>query len=165
MKNKTKRLTLLGLSVAVAMILSYIEFLLPPIYSAVPGIKLGLANIAIIFVLYRSGIKEALIVSFIRICLSALLFGSILTLAYSAAGSVLSMGVMFALKRLSIFSTVGVSVGGGVFHNVGQILMATLLLGTKEIGYYMIILAVTGTVSGVFVGVAGALMLKYIKNF
>ncbi len=163
MRNNTKRLTVLGLSVTVAMILSYIEFLLPPIWSAVPGIKLGLANIIIIYTLFSFGIKNAVIVSFLRLCLSALLFGNVMTLAYSAAGAALSLLIMLILKKIQLFSTVGVSIGGGVFHNLGQILMAILILGTKEIGYYMIILTVTGTVSGIFVGICGALMLKYVK--
>ncbi len=165
MKNNTKHLVFLGISASLALILSYVEFLLPPIWSAVPGIKLGLANIIIIYLLFKTGIKDAAIVSFVRLCLSSLLFGSVITLAYSAAGAVLSLAIMFLLKKSGLFSTVGVSIGGGVFHNLGQILMAIILLGTKEIGYYMIILAVTGTVSGVFVGIAGALMLKYTKNF
>lgn len=164
MKRETKRLTALSLSVAVAMILSYVEFLLPPIWSAVPGIKLGLANVMIIFVLFKLGIKDAALVSFIRLLLSALLFGSVMTLAYSAAGAVLSLAVMYILKKCGLFSVVGVSVGGGVFHNLGQILVAILILGTRELGYYMIVLTVTGTISGVFVGLMGALMIKYIEK-
>ena len=163
MKRNTKRLTVLSLAVAVAMILSYVEFLLPPIWSAVPGIKLGLANVMIIFVLFRMNVFDAALVSFIRLVLSALLFGSVMTLAYSAAGAILSLLIMFILKKTNLFSTVGVSIGGGVFHNLGQVIMAVLLLGTKEVGYYMIVLTVTGILSGIFVGVAGALMLKYIK--
>ena len=164
MKKNTKRLTALSLAVAVAMILSYVEFLLPPIWSAVPGIKLGLANVMIIFVLFRMNVFDAALVSFIRLVLSALLFGSVMTLAYSAAGAILSLLIMFILKKTNLFSTVGVSIGGGVFHNLGQVIMAVLLLGTKEVGYYMIVLTVTGVLSGIFVGVAGALMLKYIKK-
>lgn len=164
MKQNTKKLTLLSMGTALAMILSYIEFLLPPIWSAVPGIKLGLANIVIIFMLYRMGVKYAVLVSFVRVVLSALLFGSVLTFAYSVAGAILSLTLMAVFKKLSVFSSVGVSIIGGVSHNVGQIIMAIIILGTREIGYYMAVLAVTGTVSGIFVGIAGTLMLKYIKK-
>ena len=164
MSGKTRKITLLSLCVSVAMILSYVEFLLPPIWSAVPGIKLGLANIMIIFVLFRFGSADAALVSVLRLVLSSLLFGSVMTFAYSAAGAILSLSVMVILKKCGFFSTVGVSIGGGVFHNLGQVLMAILLLGTREIGYYMIVLTVTGTVSGIFVGICGALMLKYVKK-
>ncbi len=165
MKNNTKHLTFLALSVSLAMILSYIELLLPPIWSAVPGIKLGLANIIVIWVLFKSGIKDAVTVSFLRLCLSALLFGNVMTLAYSVAGAILSMSVMVFLRKSNLFSMIGVSIGGGVFHNLGQILMAILLLGTKEIGYYMIVLAFTGTLGGIFVGICGSLMCKFVNKF
>ena len=164
MNNKTKKLTVLGICTAAAMILSYIEFLLPPLYSAVPGIKIGLANIIIVFLLYKLGAWEACLVSFVRICLCALLFGSALTLMYSAAGALLSISVMILLKKCSLFSTVGVSIAGGVFHNLGQIVLASIILSTKEIAYYMIALAVSGIIAGVFVGIVGALMLRYIKK-
>ena len=84
-----------------------------------------------------------------------------MTLIYSIAGFVLSVTIMAILKRTSLFSTVGVSIAGGVFHNLGQIIVAMILLQTKEIGYYMIVLAITGTVAGILIGIAGNLMLKY----
>lgn len=161
-KFNTRRITFLGLGVAVAMLLSYVEFLLPPIWSAVPGIKLGLANIIIVYLFYKSSIFDAALVSLVRLFLSALLFGSFLTLLYSFAGALLSFLVMLALKKMNIFSEIGVSIGGGVFHNLGQILVAIAVLGTREIGYYMIVLAVTGTISGLFVGMTGALMIKKV---
>jgi heptaprenyl diphosphate synthase len=161
--NKTRRLTVLALSVTLAMVLSYLELLLPPLSAAVPGIKPGLANILIVFVLYRMGVKDAILVSFLRLTLSALLFGSILSLAYSAAGACLSLLGMSLLRRLDRLSVVGVSVVGGVLHNAGQILVAAALMRTAQVGYYMIVLTVTGTVSGVLVGLAGGLLLRYIK--
>ncbi len=161
-KFNTRRITFLGLGVAVAMLLSYVEFLLPPIWSAVPGIKLGLANIIIVYLFYKSSVFDAALVSVVRLFLSALLFGSFLTLLYSFAGALLSFLVMLALKKTNLFSEIGVSIGGGVFHNLGQILVAIAVLGTREVGYYMIVLAVTGTVSGFFVGMTGALMIKKV---
>lgn len=161
MKIQTKKITVLALFSAMAIIFSYIEAILPPIWSAIPGIKVGLANIVTVALLYRFSIKEASIVAFIRIIIIALLFGNAVTLMYSIAGFVLSIAIMAILKKTGMFSTVGVSIAGGVFHNLGQIIVAMIVLQTKEIGYYMIILAITGTVAGILIGIAGNLMLKY----
>ena len=95
-----------------------------------------------------------------RIAISSLLFGNVTTLAYSLAGAVLSLGVMILLKRLDKLSAVGVSVAGGVAHNIGQILVATVLLDTPQIAYYLIVLALTGAVSGIFIGLCSALLIK-----
>lgn len=163
MKKNSQRIALLGLCTAVAMVFAYVEVLLPPLFTAIPGIKLGLPNIAIIFVLYRMGLKEAAAVSFVRIAAVSLLFGNPMTFAYSMAGGVLSLAAMALLKKFDFLSMVGVSVAGGVLHNVGQILMAMLLLGTAELGYYLVVLAVTGTLSGVFVGLCGSFAVKRIS--
>ena len=160
--SRIKRLTFLGIFTSLAMLLSYVEFLLPPLFAAVPGIKLGLPNIVIIFILYRFGIKDAAAVSFIRLALSALLFGSVITFAYSFAGALLSLTIMLILKKLDLFSTVIVSIAGGVCHNIGQILVAMVLLDTPQIAYYLIILTITGTISGAFIGLCGALMIKRV---
>ena len=164
MKSNTKRLVLLTLFTAVALVLSYVEAILPPIWSAVPGIKMGLPNIMIIVILYRFSLKEAAAVSLVRLFAVALLFGNVMTFAYSLAGAILSLAVMALLKKTNWFSMVGVSIAGGVFHNLGQILVAMLLLETAEIGYYMIVLAFTGTVAGVLVGIAGSLVLKRLEK-
>ena len=165
MRSKTKKVALLGIMTSVALILSYIEAILPPIWSAVPGIKMGFPNIVIIFILYRFSVKEAAIVSFIRIFIVALLFGNVMTLAYSCAGAVLSIVIMAILKKINDFSVVGTSVLGGVAHNVGQILVAIFLFDTVQIGYYMAVLAITGTIAGVFIGLAGALLLKRLDKY
>ena len=163
MREKTKKIAFLGVITSVALILAYVEAILPPIYAAVPGIKVGLPNIVIIFVLYKFGIKEAAMVSGVRLLIVALLFGNVMTLAYSAAGAVLSLAVMSLLKKIDSFSTVGVSIAGAVSHNLGQIAVAIFLLESVQIGYYMIILAVTGTIAGVFIGLAGNAVLKRIN--
>lgn len=163
MRNQARKIAFLGLCTAVAMVFAWVESLLPPVVAAVPGIKLGLPNIAIIFILYRFGWKEAAAVSFVRIVAVALLFGNPMTLAYSLAGGFLSLLVMTLLRKLNFLSTVGVSVAGGVFHNVGQILMAMLLMGTAELGYYLVVLAVTGTVSGIFVGLCGSFAVRRVQ--
>ncbi|MBE6584584.1 MAG: Gx transporter family protein [Ruminococcaceae bacterium] len=164
MKNTSKRVAFLGCVTALALVLAYLEILLPPIVNSIPGIKLGLPNIAIIFVLYRFGLRDAAIVSFMRILVVSLLFGNPMTFAYSVAGAVLSLVVMTLLRKLNFLSTVGVSVAGGVFHNVGQILTAMVLLGTAELGYYLIVLAVTGTVAGILIGLCAGVAIKRVPN-
>ena len=165
MRSKTKKVALLGILTSVALILSYIEAILPPIWSAVPGIKMGFPNIVIIFILYRLGVKEAAIVSFIRIFIVALLFGNVMTLAYSCAGAFLSIVLMAIFKKINAFSVVGTSIVGGVAHNLGQIVVAIFLFDTVQIGYYMAVLAVTGTIAGIFIGIAGAFLLKRLGKY
>ncbi len=156
----TKKLTALALLTATAMILSYVESLLPSV--GVPGVKLGLANIAVIFALFRLGGKSALAVSLVRVFMVTMLFGSMSALLYSLAGAALSLGVMALLRRTDRFSTVGVSVAGGVAHNAGQILMAMLLLGTARLAYYYPVLVISGVAGGIFTGLAAALLIRRI---
>lgn len=162
--QKTKKLTFMGLLAALAIVLSYVEMLLPPIYAAIPGIKLGLANIVSVILLYKFSVKEAALVTLIRVLTVSLIFGNIMTLAYSIAGAVLSIAVMSLLKWSNLFSTVGVSIAGGVCHNLGQILIAMIITATAEIGYYMIFLCISGILSGALIGIIGALVIKYTKN-
>ena len=162
MRNQTKKLTVLALTVSVAMVLSFIESKIPA-FVAIPGVKVGLANIAVIFALYKLGAKEAVLVSLVRCVLIALLFGSVVSLAYSLAGAALSLTVMVALKKLTPLSSIGVSVAGGVCHNVGQIIVASLIMETNVIVYYLPFLILSGTVAGIAVGVASALLVKKIK--
>ncbi len=164
-KNNVTRLAMLGVLTAVALVLSYVESLIPPIWTAVPGIKMGLPNIITIILLYKLGVKDAAIVSLIRVLFSSfLLFGSGMMLIYSVVGAALSLILMAVCKKLNLFSTVGVSVVGGVSHNLGQILVAIALFDTTQLGYYMIVLSITGTIAGVFIGVAGALLLKRLEK-
>ena len=125
---------------------------------------MGIPNVVIIFMLYRYGVKEAVIVSLIRVFLVALLFGNVMTLAYSVAGALLSIILMAICKKIKVFSVVGTSIVGGIAHNLGQILVAIVLFDTVQIGYYMIVLAITGTIAGVFIGLAGALLLKRFEK-
>lgn len=161
--KKTKRLVLLAMLTAVAMILSYVESLLPSV--GIPGVKMGLANIAVIFALFRFGWKEAAALSLVRVVLVSLLFGSVSAMLYSLAGAVLSLAVMALLRRIDRFSTVGVSVAGGVAHNAGQILMAMLILQTKQLLGYLPVLAVSGIAGGVLTGLAAALLIRRIPEF
>jgi heptaprenyl diphosphate synthase len=167
MKKMTnlKKITTLGILASLAMVLSFVETLLPPVYAAVPGIKIGLANIVNVFLLYKFSVKDTAIVTLIRVLIVSMLFSNVMTLAYSIAGAVLSITVMALLKKTNLFSTVGVSIAGGVAHNLGQIIVAIFVTSTIEIGYYMIFLCISGVLSGMLIGIVGALVLKYSKNF
>ena len=160
--KKTKRLVLLAMLTAVAMILSYVES--PPPQIRIPGVKMGLANIAVIFALFRFGWKEAAALSLVRVLLVSLLFASVGAMLYSLAGAVLSLAVMALLRRIDRFSTVGISVAGGVAHNAGQILMAMLILQTKQLLVYLPVLAVSGIAGGVLTGLAAALLIRRIPE-
>ena len=159
---KTKKLVTLAVTVSVAMILSFVESRIPS-FVAIPGVKVGLANIAVIFALYKLGWREALAVSLVRVALVALLFGSVVSLAYSTAGAILSLAVMILLRKTGVFTEVAVSVVGGITHNVGQILVAFLLLETGVVFYYLPFLLVSGIIAGIAVGVASSLLVKKVK--
>lgn len=164
MTNKSKTTAFVGVCAALAMVLAYIEVLIPSLFPAIPGIKIGLPNIVIVFLLYRRGPALAAIVSLVRIIMVSMLFGNMMMFLYSLAGAAFSLVVMIILRRLDFLSTVGVSVAGGVAHNIGQILMAMLLLETTELGYYLVVLTVTGTISGVLIGLCGAMLIKRIPK-
>ncbi len=164
MKSRAKTVAVYGFCTALALILAYAEVLIPPLFPAIPGIKMGLPNIIIVFLLYRRGAISALCVSLVRILLVSMLFGNGMALVYSLAGGVLSLLVMILLRRLNLMSPVGVSVAGGVTHNVGQILAAMLLLETAELGYYLVVLTITGTVAGVLVGLCGSVLIHKLPK-
>lgn len=146
--------------IALAMILSYVESLIPS--PGIPGVKLGLANLVVIFALYRLGWKEAVGISLLRVFLVSLLFGHVASLAYSASGAALSLVGMILLIRTDKLSCVSVSVIGGVLHNIGQILMAWALMGANVV-WYLPVLILSGTVAGVAIGIVSALLVKRIK--
>ena len=160
---KTNKIAFLGMFTALAMIFSYIETLIPPLV-AYPGIKLGLANIAIIVILYKTGWKEAVAVSLIRVVLSSMMFSTLLSMLYSLAGAILSLIAMIILKKLKL-SKITISVVGGVFHNIGQILVAILMTETAEIMYYLPILLFTGTISGIIIGLIASMTVKKLEKF
>lgn len=158
---KTRKTAVYGLLVALAMILSYVESLLPLSF-AVPGVKMGLPNILVLFALYKMGFRDACIISLVRVLLSSILFGNVFSLVYSAAGAVLSLGVMYLMRRCGKFSTAGVSVAGGVAHNVGQIIVAIFVLETGGLIYYLPALCVSGIGAGLLVGLVSALLIKRV---
>ena len=161
MKN-TKKLATLSVIVALAMVLSFLESRIPA-FVAIPGIKVGLANIAVIFTVYKLGAREGVLISIIRVLLVSILFGSTVSLWYSLAGAILSLIVTILLKKYTKLAVVTVSVAGGVSHNIAQIGVACLLLETNIIVYYLPFLLLSGTVAGIAVGVASALLIKRVK--
>lgn len=162
MKNNTRRLTTLAMMATFALIMSYVESKIPALV-AIPGVKVGLANIVVIFVLYKFGLKEAVIISAIRVFIVSMLFGNPVSMIYSLAGATLSLTVMFLLKKFTPLKEIAVSVSGGVMHNVGQIVVASIILDTNVVVYYLPFLILSGTIAGIAVGTAGALLIKRVK--
>ena len=158
----SRKVALLSLTIALAMILSYVESQIPSAV-AIPGVKMGLANLAVIFTLYKLGVKEAIVVSIVRVLMLATLFGNAVSLIYSISGATLALIVMFVLKATNKFSTVGVSVAGGVMHNVGQIIAACILLETDILKYYFPFLLVSGIASGIVIGLVSAALIKRVN--
>ncbi len=159
--SKTRRIALCGVLAGLAFGLSYIEMLLPT--PGIVGAKLGLANLAVLVALYLFSWREAAAVSGVRILLSWLLFGSFTGLIYSLAGGIVSLTIMSLLKKLDRFSPVGVSIAGGVGHNLGQILAAFLLLGSGVLGY-LPLLIILGAVSGAIIGIVAAILINALRK-
>lgn len=152
MKHNTHRLALMGLLTALGLIIGYIEFLIP-IPLGIPGVKPGFANIVIVWALYTLGSVEALMINGMRIFLSGFLFGNFSMILYSLAGAVVSFCCMCLAKKSGLFSMVGVSIVGGVMHNVGQLLVAMAVLETVNLIYYGPVLLVAGVITGFLIGI------------
>lgn len=163
MNKKIRYITTIAVMITLAMVFSYVDSIVSLPFG-IPGIKLGIANIAIIYALYKLGIKEAIIISGLRLILSSILFGTILTFVYSLAGAILSLTLMIILKKFSNLAIITVSIVGAVMHNIAQITMAIILMDTSEIIYYLPVLIITGTVSGIGVGILASVVLNYTKN-
>ena len=158
---KASKLSLLALSVSLAMILSFVESQIPAMV-AIPGVKVGLANIVVVFALYKLGWKPAAVISLTRVFLVGLLFGNGISILYSFTGAIVSFVVMLLLKKAKVFSTMAVSVAGGVLHNLGQIAMACVIMGTDVLRYYAPFLILSGTLAGIAIGVLAAIMIRRI---
>lgn len=159
---KTKKISLYALLIALALILSYLESLVPMSF-AVPGIKMGLPNIVIVFALYKLDFKAAACVSIIRVLLVSLLFGNVMVMVYSLAGAAVSLCLMWLFRKSGKFSSVGVSVIGALGHNGAQVLTAMLLLETGGLIYYLPALCISGTIAGVCIGILGGIIVKRVK--
>ena len=148
MKRKT---AYLGLFAAVAIIFGYVESLVP-VFAGIPGIKLGLANLAVLFILDRYSFKEAALVSVVRILVIGFMFGNLFSILYSLAGAALSLTVMELLKKHSGFSLIGISVAGGVTHNIGQLIVAMIVVSNTSLMVYAPALLVAGVLAGGLIG-------------
>jgi len=165
MNNNSKRVAICGVLTALAMIFSYIEALIP-IPIGIPGVKLGIANIAIIAVIYIVGDSQAIMVNFLRIMLTGILFGNFYSFLFSLAGGMLSVILMVLVKKTKKLSMVGVSIIGGVAHNIGQIVAAVFLMDNAAIAYYLPVLIIAGVVTGIVIGYVGQLVTRRISaNF
>lgn len=165
MKHKStgRACALLGMLLALALLCSYVETLIPFNFG-VPGIKLGLTNIVVILTMYLMGLKEALLVSVARIILAGFLFGNPFTIVYSLAGGILSFLVMVFLKNVLKLNIISISAAGGVFHNLGQLIVAALVVENMNLLYYMSILFFAGLLTGVLIGIVSREILARLPE-
>lgn len=153
---------LYGMFISVAAVMSYVESLIPLRLPA-PGMKIGLANIVTVWVLYSMGIKPAAIISVLRVLLVGFLFGNLYSIIFSMAGAAASMGVMYAIRKIKRFSIIGVSIAGGVTHNLAQTAVAMIVLENARIAYYLPALIIGGVAAGIAIGILGGILYKKIK--
>lgn len=167
-KTKAARVAIYGMMIALAFLFSYIESLIP-ISLGVPGVKLGLANLVTIVCMNLLGIVPAIVVSLVRIVLNAFTFGNMSMMLYSMAGAALSLLVMAIEKKTGLFGMVGISLSGGVFHNIGQLMLASVVLQSKAIFLYLPVLLISGSIAGIVIGVIASLLAERLhfikKNF
>ena len=159
---KNKQIARYALLIALAMVLSWLESMVP-FSTVVPGMKLGLTNLVVIFAMYRMSVRDAAVISLIRVVLVSMTFGNAYSFAYSLAGAVLSMIIMVLLQKTGKFSMLGVSVAGGVCHNIGQVMVAMVVLETVGLAWYLPALLISGTVAGICIGTVGAIVTKRIR--
>ena len=157
-----KKTAFLGVFLALAMICSYIEMLIPFNFG-IPGVKLGLTNIVVVLMLYTIGTREAIMVSVLRILLMGILFGNVMSIVYSLAGGILSFLVMAILKKTGQLGCISVSVAGGISHNIGQILAAAVVGNSFSILYYLPVLLIAGVVTGLLIGILAQELIVRLK--
>ena len=159
----TKRIAYCAMLTALAMIFGYVEALIPFSFG-VPGIKLGLANLVIVVALYMLSANQVFFIQLARIVLVSFLFGNMSMMLYSLAGGILSFFVMCLLKRKKDFSIIGVSIAGGVSHNIGQLIVASLVVQNIWLAYYLPVLMIAGLVTGFLIGVLAHKILPLVEN-
>lgn len=157
------RVAYFGVFTALALIFSYVETLIP-VNLGIPGVKLGLANLIIVVALYKMRLSEAYLLSVVRVLLAGFIFGNYFSIIYSLAGGLLSLTVMALLKKWGGFSLQGISIAGGVFHNIGQLIVAAVVVETFSVTYYFPVLLVAGLLTGLVSGIVAEMMLKRLVN-
>lgn len=160
MKN---RVAYFGVFTALALIFSYVETLIPFNFG-IPGVKLGLANLIIVITLYKIKLSEVYLLSIVRVLLNGFIFGNYFSIIYSLAGGLLSLTVMALLKKKGGFSILGISMAGGVMHNIGQLIIAMIIVETFSVAYYVPVLFISGLITGFVIGIASGEMLKRLVN-
>ena len=158
-----RRVALTGLMASLALIFSYVEVLFP-FNAGIPGVKLGLANLVPLIILYRLDARYAFAANLIRVILAGLLFSGLFAALYSLAGSLTSFLVMYLLKKTRLFSVIGVSTAGGVFHNLGQLIVAMLAVSGPQLFHYMPVLIISGMIAGIIVGIGASILLDRIPE-
>ncbi|MDO4632809.1 MAG: Gx transporter family protein [Eubacteriales bacterium] len=159
---QNRKIALYGVLVALAMIFSYIETMLPSI--GIPGVKLGLANLSVIAALYLMSLKDAFFISLIRILLTAVTFGNVFSMWYSLAGGMLSLVVMYLIKKKGWLDSMGVSIAGGITHNLGQLLVAGIVLESAAVASYLPVLILSGTITGALIGMLGGMIIRRLPR-
>ena len=162
-KNISHSVALAAMLAALALIFSYVEAILP-LSVGIPGVKLGIANLVIIVALYTLGFRYAMTINILRILVAGLLFNGFFGAMYSLAGGILSLLIMFLLKKTGLFSEIGISMAGGVTHNLGQLLVAAHIVSTMKLFYYFPVLLFSGMISGVLIGIVAHLVLKKLPD-
>ena len=158
-----RRVALTGMMASLALIFSYVEVLFP-FNAGIPGVKLGLANLVPLIILYRLDARYAFAANLIRVILAGLLFSGLFAALYSLAGSLTSFLVMYLLKKTRLFSVIGVSTAGGVFHNLGQLIVAMLAISGPQLFHYMPVLIISGMIAGIIVGIGASILLDRIPE-
>ncbi|MCI7491845.1 MAG: Gx transporter family protein [Lachnobacterium sp.] len=162
MKNK---IAYWGVFLALALVCSYVESLIP-ISFGIPGVKLGLTNIVVILMLYTIGAKDAILISVLRIILAGFMFGNAFSIIYSLAGGILSFVVMLLLKNTGKLKILSISTAGGISHNVGQLIVAALVVENYNILFYVPVLIIAGIITGFLIGLlAGEIVLRIGNRF
>ena len=161
-KNKVQTIALYGLMVALAFVFSYFESLIPFNFG-IPGVKLGLANLVVVVALYIMKPAQAFSIAIIRILLASMTFGNVYSLAYSLCGGILSFAVMYLVKKTKL-SVVGVSMLGGICHNIGQIMVAAVVMETINLAYYLLVLLVAGLLTGLLLGIVSKLVINRFQK-
>ncbi len=163
MKESTRRLSRCAILAALALIFSYVEFLIP-FSIGLPGVKLGLANIVVVFAIYMLGARYALYLNLARIVLAGLLFGSPFSTLYALCGGLLSLGAMLLLKKTNLFSVIGVSMAGGFFHNLGQLIAAAIIVKTPQVVSYLPVLVFSGIAAGIVNGIISTFCMEKLRH-
>lgn len=153
----------MGILVAAAFVLGYLESLIP-FNIGIPGVKIGFANLAVVIAMSILGYKEAFEVGIVRAFLTGFTFGNMNSLMYSLAGSILSIFIMVIMHKSKRFSIVGISIAGGLAHNMGQLIVASIILETLDLKYYTGFLMVCGVITGLLIGIISTRVVLHLKK-